>query len=481
MPYRLQTRLYTKFIQPKSIHPDKQRREFIFNILIGLFWLASCVTLTSSTLNHLFGNAPGNVNSIPVTIGFLTITSGLWWLSRKGHYEFGAYMLSGLVWLASLQLVLTWSFELPMAQLVNVLVIAVVGVVLSSTAASLFTLLVVITTLVIGRLQVDGVLTPNVQWLHGKLEFSDAVGQVVIYIIIGGILWLSNREIDTLLRRAWRSEKALAKERDQLEITVAKRTQELERTQLSRVLELQQFAEFGRVSASLLHDLANPLTAAAINLEEAGSKRGSKLVAQAMVSLGHIERYIKTARKQLQGTGEKHTFNVAKEVTDVADLLKNQLSSARVGLQLNLDPEITVYGDSVAFHRIIANLLVNAIQSFGVKKPTTKREVIVTATRTDNQLVVTVQDNGLGIKPVDLPHIFDDFYSTKKQIGRGLGIGLASAKQVIEHDFNGSITAISSPKSGTIFTLGIPHHEPSNRKKYTARAAVSDTKTNLSR
>lgn len=466
----LRSKLYKQLIKPKTVHPDKQRREFIFNVLIGLFTVAASLTLLSSSINHLLGNAPDDVNSIPVTLGFLVITSGLWWLSRKGRYQFGAYVLSGLLLLCSWQLVLFWSFELPMAQLVNVLVIAVVGVVLSSTAAWLVTLIIAFSTLGIGYLQVHGLLTPNTQWMNGPLEYSDAVGQVVIYIIIGSVLWLSNREIDRLLRRSWRSEKALAKERDQLEVTVAKRTRELEQAQMTRVLELQQFAEFGRVSAHLLHDLANPLTAAALNLEEAGNRRGSKFVSEALVSLAHIERYITTARKQLQGADHKRRFQPSKEIADLVELLRNQAASARVKLKLELTTDKLLYGDVAAFHRVIANIIVNAIQSYQSKKTTTQAVVAITMTDDSEQVSIVIQDTGVGIKAADLPHIFDDFYSTKKHVGRGLGLGLASAKQVIEQGFSGSIEVVSKPRGGTIFTIRIPLHEASNQSKRSSRA-----------
>lgn len=474
------SRLYDLLFRPRSSHPDKQRREYIFIILISLFTTSAAITLLSSVLNHIAGNSPHNTNSIPITAGFLVITAGLWWLARKGQYEFGAYVLSALVWMASLQLMLTWSFELPMSQLVNVLVIAVVGVVLSSTAAAIFTLLVVATTLGVGYLQVQGVLVANTQWMTQPLEFSDAVGQAVIYIIIGGILWLANREIDNLLRRAWRSEAALEKERDELEVTVARRTRELEQEQMARVLELQQFAEFGRVSASLLHDLANPLTAAVLHLEEEGERRRSKLVNQAMRSIGHIERYILAARKQLQGSSEPQVFVAEDEIVEVIELVRNQAIKAGLAIQFKPPKVHRLHGDIVAFHRVVANLLVNAIQAYN-SKPGRKQPIVVTTWDDNAVLYISINDHGSGIAQTDLPHIFEEFYTTKKRLGTGLGLGLASAKQVIEQNFGGSITVTSSPTTGTIFTLGIPLHESTNRTISAARPKLPGSRSKSKR
>lgn len=471
---------HKRFIQPRSTNPDDQRREYIFNVLIGFFTLAAAATTISSGITHILGANAHKTNSVPETIGFLLFTAGLWWLSRRCHYKFGAYTLIVLVWLAGLQLTLAWSLELPMAQLLNILVIIVAGITLSSRAALMISFFTSFSTLVIGYLQSAREIPVDTSWLTKHLEFSDAIGLVVIYIIVGAISWLANNEIDNLLRRAWKSESALAKQRDQLEVTVAKRTKELERTQLERVLELQKFAEFGRVSASLLHDLANPLTAAALNLEEAGGRRGSKLVDQAMVSLGYIEDYIASARKQLRGDSDYHLFSVSSEIAEIIELIRNQASKAKVAISLTADKDDTVFGDSIAFARVMANLLVNAIQAYKTSTKTHK-SIQVTVENHGTHITIGVQDYGVGIKAIDLPHIFEDFYSTKKQIGRGLGLGLANAKLVIERDFSGSITVSSSPRSGTLFTLELPIHESSNRTNHSKRLATSGAKPNRQR
>lgn len=471
---------YRHYIKPVSTKPDDQRREFTFTILIALITGAAVVAAFSSIMNHVVGNAPRGADSVPITIAFALVSAVLWWAARRGRYRIGAYLLTFLIWTASVQLVLAWSFELPMAQLLIALAIAAAGVLLSTTMAVGFTLLVAASTLGTGYLQSTGVLTPNVHWMTGKLEFSDVVGQVVLYLVIGGILWLSNREIDSLFHRARASEDALMKERDQLEVTVAKRTQDLERTQMERILELQNFAEFGRVSASLLHDLASPLTAAAINIEEAGSKQNSKLLAQAMASLEYIERYLTTARKQLANSEALQVFTVGDEVSGVLELVRHQAVSAHVGLELQVTNNGKVYGSVVNFHRVIANIVVNAIQAYDGKKRV-KPRVLVEVKRQNNFIRISISDNGTGINSVDLPHIFDDFYSTKKQVGRGLGLGLANAKRVIEKDYKGAISVTSSVRAGTTFTIEIPLHEKTATTKPTKRPKLPKTSATTKR
>jgi len=136
-------------------------------------------------------------------------------------------------------------------------------------------------------------------------------------MIIGLVSWLSDREIDRSLCRARESEAALARERANLEIKVNERTQQLEETQLLHLMELRRFAEFGRLSANLLHEVANPLTAASLSLQLIDDRRYPGLVWQARKNLKHIERYVESARKQLKGQGEITTFCVRSELNQV--------------------------------------------------------------------------------------------------------------------------------------------------------------------
>lgn len=68
--------------------------------------------------------------------------------------------------------------------------------------------------------------------------------------------------------------------------------------------------------------------------------------------------------------------------------------------------------------------------------------------------VIDIQDNGIGISPEDLPHIFEPFFSTKAA-GDGTGLGLAISKQIIEGHY-GTLTATSVPNKGSCFTIYLP-------------------------
>ncbi|MDB5170999.1 MAG: two-component system sensor histidine kinase [Candidatus Saccharibacteria bacterium] len=255
------------------------------------------------------------------------------------------------------------------------------------------------------------------------------------------------------LEHARRSKAELAKERDLLEKRVAERTQELEETQLARLLELQRFAEFGRLSAHLLHDVTNPLTAASLNLQQLG-RHESPAIAQARKSLRQLERYVQAARKQLRSQSYEVEFNVQLEMKQLLAVLKPLASKAGVSLVVEQKSPIKLYGDPVRFNQIMANLVANAIDAYsGTGIPPQKRRVVITIIDAGRYLHITVCDYGKGITAQQLPQIFEPFYTTKHGAIRGLGIGLSIVKQYVRDDFKGTICVNSSQAYGTTFTL----------------------------
>jgi signal transduction histidine kinase len=112
-------------------------------------------------------------------------------------------------------------------------------------------------------------------------------------------------------------------------------------------------------------------------------------------------------------------------------------------------PEIISKIDRTQLIRIITNLVKNAIQSIPEGR---QKKVAVTVTKRDNNVLITVEDNGIGIKPEDIIRIFEPKFTTKNS---GMGLGLGIIKNIIEN-YKGTITFETEYGTGTKFTVSLP-------------------------
>lgn len=221
--------------------------------------------------------------------------------------------------------------------------------------------------------------------------------------------------------------------------------------QTARATELHQLASFGRLSANLLHEISNPLSAALLYLEQDDQKVVNS-VDEARKNLHQLERYIKAARQQLIRESSIVTFSVQAQLFQLMHILKPLAHDAGVRLVVDQVGRHSLLGDPIKFQQLLANLIMNAIEAYDGQAPLGSK-VQITIHRTGPWLVLIVTDFGKGITSTQLPRLFEPFYSTKAKSGRGLGLGLALVKQIVESDFHGRINATSSPYTGTQFMV----------------------------
>jgi signal transduction histidine kinase len=450
-----QRAFYERLLASQRENPNARRHELMLNIILCGVVLASALAGICAFIDKRLGNdLQQGTTPFNMCVLFVIMLS-LWWLSRLGKSLVAAYALLACIGFIALNLMLTWNFELPTAALGCAVLIVIAGIILEARAALRVTVITTLCFLVVAHAQIFGQLHPHSDWLNKQMAVSDAIDYSLLLAVIGLVSWLANLEIDRSLERARATERALADERDSLEIKVAERTSELEQTQRARLLELQRFAEFGRVSASLLHEVANPLTAASLNLDQLGRQQ-SQSVRQARKSLRQLERYVTAARKQLQDHSQLAEFDARQEIKHLLAMLRPIARKASVQLTVEQLEPIKLFGDAVKFNQIIANVIVNAVDASTAPNNTAiPRQVVLSAAQNGAYLQVGVHDWGSGISAEQLPRIFEPFYTSKASDNRGLGIGLAMVKQSVEHDFGGSINVKSSPTTGTTFTLNL--------------------------
>jgi signal transduction histidine kinase len=112
-------------------------------------------------------------------------------------------------------------------------------------------------------------------------------------------------------------------------------------------------------------------------------------------------------------------------------------------------------------NQAVLNLVVNAAHAIGEAAEQGRgRGTITVRTRVDgDQVVLEVQDTGVGIAPEIADRVFDQFFTTK-DVGVGTGQGLALTYTLIHHRHDGTIVFDSTPGAGTTFTISLPHSPP---------------------
>ena len=217
----------------------------------------------------------------------------------------------------------------------------------------------------------------------------------------------------------------------------------------------------------LSHELRNPLGAITAALEVMGSGAGGSAAAErALAVIGRQTRHLAHMVGDLLEAGRVVTGKVTLVQTplDLAQVVQSVRSTLELGGQLaqyawefSLQPT-PVYGDAVRLEQVVANLLANAMQ-YSPAGTAIQVEVQRTA---DGSALLQVRDQGMGIAPELLPHVFDLFVQGVRPLhrrGGGLGVGLTLVQRLVELH-GGTVAVDSEPGQGSEFTVRLPPPPP---------------------
>jgi signal transduction histidine kinase len=448
---------FSTLTRPRSTQEGVRRQEFILNVLLMGTLLLTALTLLLVSVGFVIRGPQfrGVPPSVVILIGLAV--SSLYMLSRQGFPMLAARLfIFSLIALGTAS-AYAWGIALPSVPLVFVLAIVMAGILLGTQCSFVMTGLISFIAILLAYWESHGIIHPDVSWAGQPVAMGDASAYVLIWSIIALVASLSNRELKQSLKRAQASETALSKQRDLLEVRVEERTRELKQAQLEKILQLNRFADFGRISATFFHDIINPLTAVSLNLEQLSTKRRSELLQEAIRGLKHIEGFAQAARKQVQGREDTpQLFRPAVEVREAVDIMEGKARGAGVTITCHLDEDARLFGSIIKFHQMVSNLIANAIDAYdGVALPLADRVVQVTGGRRGRAYHLAITDHGVGIPAHQLERVFDPFFTTKP-VDKGTGIGLLIVKQIVEDDFKGHIGVTSQKDTGTVFTMVLP-------------------------
>jgi signal transduction histidine kinase len=213
-------------------------------------------------------------------------------------------------------------------------------------------------------------------------------------------------------------------------------------------------AMFGRVATGLVHDLLHPIQNVGNNTQlllredlDAQSRHDcGRIIDREMAT---IKRFLDDLRNVAKPRPvERFAMDVNTSVAEIVDSMRPEGDRQGIRVEAHYaEGPLTISGDRFALGRVYRNLITNAIQATEAGG-----RVSITTGRVGPLVEVTVNDTGSGIAPERLSTIFDEFVTTKR---RGLGLGLAVSKRIVEQ-LDGTITVDSEVGRGTTFTLRFP-------------------------
>jgi len=294
---------------------------------------------------------------------------------------------------------------------------------------------------------------------------------VTLAFLIAGLYGLYAVQRRRVIVERLKAQDALQRANDRLEETVQQRTaalqQEIEERVLTEhklrdsqqeVVHAGKLAVLGQMAAGLTHEINQPLVAIRTLCDNARTffERG-----QPAQAIANLERVGKLVENMAQLTAELKAFARKPEANTVPVALGDALAHARliydarirderVHLDIDIAPDAIVEAEPGRLQQVLVNLLGNALDALaGCEAP----RVRIGASRADDpaRVIFFIADNGPGIDPHVLAHLFEPFVTTKPR-GHGLGLGLAITSRIVE-GFGARIAAVNREGGGAQFTI----------------------------
>ncbi|MCK4836520.1 MAG: response regulator [Candidatus Aminicenantes bacterium] len=433
-------------------------------ITLNLMFLALYVFKLDSALKLLVA-AAFPIMFIPIAV-FCVI-----WVKR-GHLHFA---ISFYVWVnflaIALAVVLFEGVNSPGTWLLFSWTIIISGALLIPRTALKMTLLVVVFFIVLLSLNCLGIYTPPLALSLAAQKIQNLSFMIITLVFSIGILsYLNMTSLKNTLKNLQQTKDDLNRERFQLQKEIQERkTAEKEKEKMQRyVQQIQKMESIGTLAGGIAHDFNNLLT---------GIKGRISLMLMNMDAsdphyqhIKEIDNYTESASsltRQLLGFARGGKYDV--KPTDVNELVKKQSQMfARTRKQITLHEDYgadiwTVEVDRSQIQQAILNLLVNASHAMPgggdiyIKTMNTEMDekVFGKARMIPGRYVrISITDTGIGMDKATQQRVFDPFFTTK-EMGRGLGMGLASTYGIIKNH-SGYINVYSEKGEGSTFNMYLP-------------------------
>ena len=225
-----------------------------------------------------------------------------------------------------------------------------------------------------------------------------------------------------------------------------------------KLIQAEKLASIGRISASIAHEIRNPLTSVKLNIQklmqnEHLDEEEKEHLSISQEGIGQIEKFIKELLNFTRVSDlNPERFSVVQIVEESLKMMRNSFQEKKIVLEKNFAadlPSVVVDGDKI--RQVFLNILRNAVEAveeggkIGLALSRVKENGVA-------RIKVRISDDGCGIPEKDWENIFEPFYTTKPS---GFGLGLSNARKIVEQH-RGSLRVTKTKGKGTTFEVRIP-------------------------
>jgi C4-dicarboxylate-specific signal transduction histidine kinase len=258
-----------------------------------------------------------------------------------------------------------------------------------------------------------------------------------------------------------KSEEALKEALDHLEIRVSERTAELMKTQ-TELAHLSQVLSMGELTASIAHEINQPLTAVVThghaciewlaanppNLEKA--QQTVQRIIQDGTRAGAVLSRIRALFKK--EAPAKDWLDINEVIHELTTFLRDEAVRRHIAVRTDLVPSLPkVKADRVQLQQVVLNLMMNGMDAM-IETTDRTKELLISARGDESEIVVRVEDSGMGLDAEAADKIFNPFFTTKPH---GIGMGLSISRSIIE-SHEGRLWASPRSSGGAIFQNTLP-------------------------
>lgn len=233
-----------------------------------------------------------------------------------------------------------------------------------------------------------------------------------------------------------------------------------------QLLISERMASVGMLSASVAHEINNPLAVVLANLEIVLQHLEAPAAAPLDVLIGplrdaheaaervsHIARDLKIFSRS-SNEEQRGPVDIERVLESALRMASNEIRH-RASVVRQYDKLPPVHGNEARLGQVFLNLLVNAAQAIPEGRASENRITLSIRGGENNRVVVEISDTGTGMPPEVASRVFDPFFTTKAE-GVGTGLGLAICHRIVS-SLGGDISVESRPGHGTAFSVSLPY------------------------